>query len=220
MHDVPPDEVKRVVASSRAVYPALPAQSLEHYLAEVVRWNPRLGLVGKLGTPQILERLVKQSVRLLDLVSPRIGKGEGSEVSETSVVDVGSGGGFPGIVWALVRPRWRFLLVERRQRKASFLERTIRVLELERVAVHAGEASQVLVGERFAGQFHVATTMAVGPPERTGRLVEGFLGIGGLFATTIPREDPAPPPRAGAALELLETVADEDSRSALYIKSE
>lgn len=55
-------------------------------------------------------------------------------------VDVGSGGGFPGLVLAVARPGWRFVLTERRARKAAFLTDCVAALGLaRRVCVYAGE---------------------------------------------------------------------------------
>ncbi len=57
-----------------------------------------------------------------------------------SWVDVGSGGGFPGIVLAVARPSWRVVLAERRAKKAAFLTDCVGALNLAaRVQVYAGE---------------------------------------------------------------------------------
>ncbi|MCS7080830.1 MAG: class I SAM-dependent methyltransferase [Chloracidobacterium sp.] len=55
-------------------------------------------------------------------------------------VDVGSGGGFPGLVLAVARPDWRLMLAERRAKKAAFLRACVAELGLSpRVLVYAGE---------------------------------------------------------------------------------
>ncbi len=55
-------------------------------------------------------------------------------------VDVGSGGGFPGLALAIARPDWRFILTERRAKKAAFLADSVAALGLaSRVQVYAGE---------------------------------------------------------------------------------
>ncbi|OYT70845.1 MAG: hypothetical protein CFK52_09895 [Chloracidobacterium sp. CP2_5A] len=54
--------------------------------------------------------------------------------------DVGSGGGFPGLALAIARPDWRFILTERRAKKAAFLADCVAALGLTaRVQVYAGE---------------------------------------------------------------------------------
>ncbi|MGQ9896732.1 MAG: 16S rRNA (guanine(527)-N(7))-methyltransferase RsmG [Acidobacteriota bacterium] len=55
-------------------------------------------------------------------------------------MDIGSGGGFPGLVLAIACPRRRFILAERRAKKANFLRHCVAELALgERVQVFAGD---------------------------------------------------------------------------------
>lgn len=56
--------------------------------------------------------------------------------------DVGSGGGFPGLVMAAVRPGMRVHLVEPFKRRAAFLEEVARELGLRNVTVHAVRAEE------------------------------------------------------------------------------
>jgi 16S rRNA (guanine527-N7)-methyltransferase len=212
MHDVPPDDIARIVDAARSRHPALPADALGRYLAEVLRWNPRAGLIARQNPQHILERLVKESADLLTFVCGHVGEGE----TGRRVVDVGTGGGFPGVVWALMRPGWEFLLVERRRKKATFLERVVRQLSLPGVTVYAGEASEAMVGSAGSAGFDVAVTMAVGPPDRTARLVEGFLRPGGVFATTLPRRAVSPPEHVARAMTLREASPHGDAVFAIY----
>ncbi len=52
-----------------------------------------------------------------------------------SALDIGSGGGFPGIPLAIAWPQCRFTVLESREKKAGFLERVVRELELRNVNV-------------------------------------------------------------------------------------
>ena len=82
---------------------------------------------------------------------------------ETAVVDVGSGAGLPGIVWAIVRPDLEVICVEPLLRRANFLAETITRLDLtNRVQVRRGRAED-LAGEI---QAPVVTARAVAPLER------------------------------------------------------
>ena len=51
------------------------------------------------------------------------------------VVDVGSGGGYPGLIWACCRPDLNIILVEANQRKAAFLREAGRRLDLPNVTI-------------------------------------------------------------------------------------
>jgi 16S rRNA G527 N7-methylase RsmG len=121
-------------------------------------------------------------------------------------------------VWALLEPEWEFLLVERRHKKAAFLERMAAVLGLDDVEVFAGDAQEAGTITRFVRRFDAATAMAVGPAEKTAGLVEPFLRSGRVFATTVPRDEPAPPANVGGSLVLLEADSDAESVYAIYQK--
>lgn len=79
-----------------------------------------------------------------------------------TVVDVGSGAGLPGVVWAICRPDLHVTLVESLQRRTTFLAELIAELDLvDRVTVVRSRAEDV------RGQhFDVATARAVAPLPR------------------------------------------------------
>lgn len=81
---------------------------------------------------------------------------------QATVVDVGSGAGLPGIVWALVRPDLRVTLVESLQRRTRFLDELVQELGLgERVTVIRERAENVA-----PGAWQIATARAVAPLPR------------------------------------------------------
>lgn len=116
------------------------------YAAEITEWNERLGLVS-LKAPEDL--VVKH---LLDSLAPwsvLAGLGLGS------LVDLGSGAGFPGIPLALAFPQVQTVLVERMERRAGFLESTLTALGRTDVEVLQRTFEEV------KAQFDVVTFRAV-----------------------------------------------------------
>jgi len=65
------------------------------------------------------------------------------------VLDVGSGGGLPGIVLAIARPELRVDLIDTVQKKTAFLNQVRVELGLENVQVHAGRVENLEVGTPF-----------------------------------------------------------------------
>lgn len=94
-------------------------------------------------------------------------------------VDVGSGGGFPGLPLAIARPLWTFVLVESLQKKASFLERAARDLGLANVTVLAERAEDAARRPGNRESFDAATVRAVSSVAVTLELVLPFLRTGG-----------------------------------------
>lgn len=93
---------------------------LRRLAAMVVRWNPTVNLVSRASVPDVWQRHVLDSAQLLRL-APQ---------DAAHWADLGSGGGFPGLVVAIVgrvtHPDTRFTLVESDRRKAAFLSEAAR----------------------------------------------------------------------------------------------
>jgi 16S rRNA (guanine527-N7)-methyltransferase len=79
-----------------------------------------------------------------------------------SILDAGSGAGFPGIPLALVFPGGQFLLAESIQKKARFLDSAVASLELTNVTVAAERAEDVLQARRV----DIITARAMAPLSR------------------------------------------------------
>lgn len=96
------------------------------YYEELVRWSRKTNLIGKQqGERQILENHFLDSLLLLPLLQKK----------ERSLVDVGTGAGFPGLVCKAAWPELPLGLIEPRRKRVSFLRHIIRRLRLENVTV-------------------------------------------------------------------------------------
>ena len=96
-----------------------------HAFADLtLKWTPRINLIAKGTVNEIWDRHIVDSAQLF-LLAPD---------DFHHWVDLGSGGGFPGIVMAVIAaekvPDARFTLIESDQRKATFLRTAIRELDL------------------------------------------------------------------------------------------
>ena len=98
---------------------------LEEYAALLAKWNPVINLVSKSTLPDVWQRHMRDSAQLWPLCP------KGARLW----VDMGSGGGFPGIVIAILAaelaPEMRVILIESDQRKATFLRTVAQTLGLE-----------------------------------------------------------------------------------------
>lgn len=98
---------------------------LARYEILLRKWNPAINLVSSRTLDEVWERHFLDSAQLFDVAAP----------TEGHWVDLGSGGGFPGLVLAILSaqksPDLRFTLVESDQRKAAFLTAAARELDLQ-----------------------------------------------------------------------------------------
>ncbi len=109
------------------------------------------GLIGPREGPRLWERHLLNCAVLGELVPPG-----------STVCDVGSGAGLPGIVLAIARPDLTVTLVEPLLRRTTFLQEVVADLGLSGVEVHRARA-EALHGSRT---FDVVTARAVAPLER------------------------------------------------------
>lgn len=121
-----------------------------------------------------------------------------------SVVDVGSGAGLPGLVWAIVRPDLTVSCVEPLLRRATFLDECVNRLGLaDRVTVVRARAEEVpRSGSGLRGD--VVTARAVAPLERLASWAMPLVAPGGQLLALKGRTAPEEVASARATLERLD----------------
>ena len=118
-----------------------------------------------------------------------------------TVVDVGSGGGLPGLVVKIARPELAVTLVEADQAKAAFLVQASARLGVAGVEVVASRAEEAAHDPRHREAFDVATARALAPMPVLAELCLAFVRVGGrLLAQKTEKEDVD---AAAHAIELL-----------------
>jgi 16S rRNA (guanine527-N7)-methyltransferase len=104
-------------------------------------------------------------------------------------LDLGSGGGVPGLVLAEMWPACHFALVESNQRRSRHLQLAVRDLGFEaRVEVVAERAEVVAHDPRHRERYDLVTARGFGEPAATAEIAAGLLGIGGLLVVSEPPE--------------------------------
>jgi 16S rRNA (guanine527-N7)-methyltransferase len=138
-------------------------ESISQYVDILASRGIDWGLMGPREGERLWDRHILNSIAAADLFP-----------SGSSVVDVGSGAGLPGIPLAVLRPDLRVTLLESLLRRASFLELAVDELGLgDRVTVVRGRA------EEYRGTFDVVTSRAVAPLPRLIGWCLPLVGTGG-----------------------------------------
>jgi len=169
-----------------------PREQLEAYAREVALRSAQMHLVGKGDIEKNIALQLLDSLLILDvaerngLLSPAGTDGEGGEPRAAGeprkplrVADIGSGAGFPGIVWKILRPEIELVLFERKERLHGFLERVIAMLSLEGASAEAGDAG----APSRAGSFELAVSKAAGRLPLLLPIAEGLLAPGRPYIT-------------------------------------
>ena len=116
------------------------------------------GLLGPREVPRLWDRHLLNCAVVTPLVAPG-----------AHVIDVGSGAGLPGIVWAIVRPDITLTCLESLQRRATYLEEVVATLGLNsRVIIVRARAEDVVRGKADTGSLRgdVVTARAVAPLDK------------------------------------------------------
>jgi 16S rRNA (guanine527-N7)-methyltransferase len=124
----------------------------------------------------------------------------------TRIADLGSGAGFPGVVLAIALPAARVALVESVARKALFLERALRTLELDNAVVVTARAESWADG---LGANDLVTARALAPLGVVLEYAAPLLAVGGTLVAwkaVLDRDEAAD---AAAAAEALGMTAPE-----------
>ena len=106
---------------------------LAQYAALIRKWNPAINLVAPATLAQLEQRHIADSAQLALLQPEPMGRW----------LDIGSGGGLPGIVVAVHHPELPVLLVDSDRRKVTFLQAAIRELGLENCSAVASRIERL-----------------------------------------------------------------------------
>lgn len=117
---------------------------LDDYASLIRKWNPRINLIAPATLSDLHQRHIQDCLQLVDLASASHGRW----------VDLGSGGGLPGLVVAISRPDLSVTLMEVDQRKAAFIKTVIRELGLvnSKVIVNRIESADPLNAENVSAR--------------------------------------------------------------------
>jgi 16S rRNA (guanine527-N7)-methyltransferase len=142
---------------------------LSLYFEELNKWNQKVNLVARsLDERQILENHFLDSLTLLILLNPKM--------HQETVLDIGSGAGFPGLVLKAACPNLSITLVEPLKKRYYFLKHIIRTLNLSGVEVfniYLDEKKATI--ELPARHFTMVTSRAFTEVSRFLRLGSAYL---------------------------------------------
>jgi 16S rRNA (guanine527-N7)-methyltransferase len=147
--------------------PSSSPDDLLRRFAELVHASPH-NLLSRQGLEELDTRHIPESSRFARILP-----------DTTELLDIGSGGGLPGIVIAILRPDIQVHLLEATTKKADFLRQAGEELGLS-VVVHNGRAEDLSKGA-LAGRFPVVTARAVARLDRLAALAAPFLRPGGAL---------------------------------------
>jgi 16S rRNA (guanine527-N7)-methyltransferase len=145
-------------------------QAVTNYLALIREWNDFASLVSIGDLEKLHENHVIDALSLGGLVRRLCG-------DDGTLLDIGSGSGFPAIPLKILMPGLHMTLVERSTKKVGFLRQVAGQLGLEHLTIILGEFPHVVKGQ----SFHLMTARAVEQPQKILRAAQPFIQSGTKF---------------------------------------
>lgn len=152
-------------------------RQLEQYARLILSWNQKINLISRQHAEQTVAGHIADSLAAL----PLLDEAAGSSPVPMTVMDLGSGGGFPGLPLKICRPGIALTCVEATQKKAKFLELASRELALQKVTVVPQHSGELVREKELLNKYDVVVCRAVaGLKELVGSAFP-FLRPGGVL---------------------------------------
>ncbi len=129
-------------------------QALTSYVTLLLEWNTKVNLISRKDQDSIWGAHILHSLSVLfRLKLP----------ADLSILDLGTGGGLPGLPLAIARPDIRFTLLDSIRKKTAALEDIVAHLPVGNVRVINGRAEELGAAGASPGPFHIVISRAVAP---------------------------------------------------------
>lgn len=169
-------------------------QQLTLHAKELLFWNRKINLTAITEPHEVAVKHILDSLACAAFL-PATG----------TILDIGSGGGFPAIPLKIVCPSLRFWMIEASRKKANFLKHIIRALTLEDSQAHHLRAEDMACEDGYPHYFDVIVSRALSSLETFMNLSLPLLKPGGVL---IGLKGPGAQPEIEAETKRMSRVAD------------
>ena len=142
------------------------------YLDLLLEWNKKINLTSITDTEEIWFKHFLDSLTCLRVIRP---------APLISIVDIGTGAGFPGIPLKIMLPSLSITLVDAALKRVNFLKHIIRILNLKDIQAVHSRVEQLGIDDKYFFQFDIAICRAFTNMERYISMALPLLKNGGLI---------------------------------------
>jgi len=142
---------------------------LEQYLKELLAWNKKFNLTRITDPEEVQVKHFEDSLTLVQFMN----------LTDQSVIDIGTGAGFPGLPLKITCPNIKLTLVEATGKKVEFLKHIVNLLDLRDVRIITGRAEDIAKVERE--KYDLAVARAVAKLNVLAEYCLPFVKVGGQF---------------------------------------
>ena len=142
------------------------------YKELIKEWNEKVNLTAIKDDEGIVKKHFIDSMKVFKFDQLKAAK---------SVIDIGTGGGFPGIPMKIIKPEINIVLLDSLNKRIKFLDEVIKELQLEGIKAIHGRAEDFAQEVQYRGKFDVAVSRAVANLTVLSEFCIPYVKVGGYF---------------------------------------
>lgn len=145
---------KTICSKNHFIVSDLQVKFLEHFCDELLSWNKKINLISRRDEENVWTRHILGSISFLFHFQLE---------EDCALLDLGSGGGLPGIPLAILRPNLQFTLVDSIQKKVNAVKEILLTLPATNVVAVCSRAEDLARYPKYQRSFDYIIARAVGP---------------------------------------------------------
>ncbi len=147
-------------------------QKIDKYIQLLIEYNQKLNLISKNEEHQVKDKQIADSLAITELLKP---------ISGQNLLDLGTGGGLPGIPIAISFPKLQATLLDSTKKKIDTLNDIIKKLKLKNLQTITGRIEEIAHKKDFREKFDYVTAKALAELPTLLEYSIPFLKVKGLF---------------------------------------
>ncbi len=151
-------------------------EMLKSYYDLLISWNEKINLTSITSYDEVVAKHFLDSALLLSSSFCK-----SALKSDSRIMDVGTGAGFPGMVLAILKPEWKIVLLDSLNKRVDFLNEIISKLSLNNVTAIHGRAEDIARDENYREGFDLVVSRAVADMSLLLELCVPFVSDEGYF---------------------------------------
>jgi len=144
-----------------------PNDLIKIFIKEILKFNKAHNIVGRFSEEEIVSSDILDCETMLEHINP-----------SQKVLDIGSGAGLPGLIIAINQPKTQITMSEKNKKKAYFIRKMIRTLQLTNATILDKATTPNLITDN---KFDVITARALGTAPTIIKMSHHLLNKGGKF---------------------------------------
>lgn len=166
------EQLKKALAQLNIHVDEKMLHQFNNYMEQILSWNEKVNLTAIKDPDEFIKKHYVDSVLCANY----------DEIAGAkTVIDVGTGAGFPGIPLALIFPEKHFLLIDSLDKRIKIIKEICQAIEIRNVEAVHGRAEELAFQQKYRQQFDLCVSRAVAKLPVLAEYCLPFVKIGGFF---------------------------------------